>query len=190
VSSTLFEAAAERAVKTWKAYLAGLCLLLLAFVIDWMSGSPFFTEGKPIELANFKVVREALSATYGILFAVFVGASYQESRLLLRCAKGSLDKSLARPAAIDLWFISPFSHSRFLRFLFWLSFAYGFGLLGIFSVIHLAGCMQPHEGRMSQWPYQAIGVADALVFIGCLLFARWTCRNLQEVRRKLVPVTS
>ena len=63
MSANLFEAAAERAVKTWKAYLAALCLLLLAFVIDRMSGSPFFEKGEPIEIANFKVIREALSAT-------------------------------------------------------------------------------------------------------------------------------
>src|SRR4051794_7828449 len=102
MDSTLFEAAAERAVKTWKAYLAGLCLLLLAFVIDSMSGSPFFKQGKPIEFANFKVAREALSATYGILFAVFVGAAYQESRLLKVSVKGAAEKSVTRPSAIDL----------------------------------------------------------------------------------------
>src|SRR4051812_32290230 len=105
MSSTLFEAAAERAVKTWKAYLAALCVLLLAFIIDWMSGSPFFVKGEPIGLSNFKVVREALSATYGILFAVFVGAAWQESRLLRLSVKDAADSSVARPVAIDLWFI-------------------------------------------------------------------------------------
>jgi hypothetical protein len=187
MSSTLFEAAAERAVKTWKAYLAGLCLLLLAFVIDWMSGSPFFKEGK-IELGNFKVVREALSATYGILFAVFVGAACQESRLLRVSVKDAEDSSVARPVAIDLWFISPFSYSRSLRGLFWVSFSCGFGLLAFFSIIHLIGWKQPPAARMSHFVYRAIGAGDALVFAGCLRFALLPiCRNLQEVRRKLVP---
>lgn len=188
MSSTLFEAAAERAVKTWKAYLAALCVLLLAFIIDWMSGSPFFVKGEPIGLANFKVVREALSATYGILFAVFVGAAYQESRLLKLSVKDAADSSVARPVAIDLWFISPFSSSRSLRVLFWFSFLYGFGLLGFFTVIHLIGWRQPPEARMSHFAYRAIGVGDGLVLAGCLRFALAPiCRSLQEVRRKLVP---
>jgi hypothetical protein len=191
MSSTLFEAAAERAVKTWKAYLAALCVLLLAFIIDWMSGSPFFVKGEPIGLANFKVVREALSATYGILFAVFVGAACQESRLLRLSVKDAADSSVARPVAIDLWFISPFSYSRSLRVLFWVSFVYGFGLLAFFSVIHLLGCWPPPEARMSHFAYRAIGAGDALVLAGCLRFALAPIyRNLQEVRRKLVPPPS
>jgi ABC-type spermidine/putrescine transport system permease subunit I len=105
--------------------------------------------------------------------------------------KDAANSSVARPAAIDLWFISPFSYSGLLRALFWFSFFYGFGLLGFFSVIHIIGWKQPPQDRMSHFAYRAIGVGDGLVFAGCLLFALLPiCRNLQEVRRKLVPPPS
>ena len=116
-----------------------------------------------------------------------MGAAYQESCLLKRCVKESANSSVARPEAIELWFISPFSPSVWMRRLFALSVVYGFGLLGLFSVIHLIGWRQPAQGPMADCAYQAIGVFDALVFGCCLWPAFRTYRNLQEVRAKLAP---
>jgi len=185
VSSTLFEAAAERAGKTWKIYIVALCILQLTLVIDAMSGLSFLGKGGQIDLAGFKVVREALSATYGILFAVFIGAAYLESGLLLRSAGHTSGSILARPAALDLWFISPFSHSRFLRGLFWAALFNGFILLGVFAWVHVAGWGPPRSGTVPFWAYRAIGVVDLLVLIVCLEFARRIRRNLRKVRSKL-----
>jgi len=72
MESKLIEAALERVVKTWKTYITAICILLLTLIIDALSGFSFLRGGEPIDLAGFKVVREALSATYGILFSVFV----------------------------------------------------------------------------------------------------------------------
>lgn len=185
VSSTLFEAAAERAAKTWKIYIVALCILQLTLMIDAMSGLSFLWEGGQIDLAGFKVVREALSATYGILFAVFIGAAYLESGLLLRSAGDTSGSILARPAAIDLWFISPFSHSRFLRGLFWAALGYGFFLLGVFGWVHVAGCGPPRSGTVPFWAYRAIGWVDLLILVVCLKYAWRIRRNLGKVQSKL-----
>ena len=185
MGSTLFEAAAERTAKTWKTYIVALCVLQLTLMIDIMSGFSFLGEGGKIDLAGFKIVREALSATYGILFGVFIGTAYFESGLLLRSAGNTSGSILARPAAIDLWFISPFSHSRFLRGLFWAALAYGFLLLVVFGLIHVAGWGPPRSGTVPLWAYRAIGVVDLAVLIVCLKYARRICRNLGKVRSKL-----
>ncbi|HYJ06817.1 MAG TPA: hypothetical protein VEX43_16900 [Chthoniobacterales bacterium] len=183
MSSTLFDAAAERTGKTWKTYMVALCILQLTLMIDAMSGFSFLREGGEIDLAGFKIVREALSATYGILFAVFIGTAYFESGLLLRSAGDTSGSILAKPAAIDLWFISPFSHSRFMRGLFWAALGYGFFLLGFFGWVHVAGWGPPKY--MPFWAYRAIGVVDLLVLIVCLEYARRIRRNFAEVKSKL-----
>jgi hypothetical protein len=185
MSATLFEAAAEKTAKTWNRYIVALCILQLTLMIDQMSGAEFLCQGKPIDLAGFKVVREALSATYGILFAVFIGAAYLESRLLRESAPGS--SAMERPAVIDLWFVSPFSKSLFFRFLFWGALVYGFVLLAIFSVIHLAAIGPPRSNTVSSLTYRAIGAGDLLVLIFSTSYAFKIYRNLEEVRSKLMP---
>lgn len=72
MESKLFEAALERVAKTWKTYITAICILHLTLIIDALSGFSFLRGGEPIDLAGFKVVREALSATYGLLFSLFV----------------------------------------------------------------------------------------------------------------------
>jgi hypothetical protein len=154
-------------------------------MIDQMSGAEFLCQGKPIDLAGFKVVREALSAAYGILFAVFIGAAYLGSRVLRESAPGS--SAMERPAVIALWFVSPFSKSLFLRFLFWGALVYGFVLLAIFSVIHLAAIGPPRSNTVSSLTYRAIGAGDLLVLIFSTSYAFKIYRNLEKVRSKLMP---
>jgi hypothetical protein len=185
-----FEAALERAGKTWKRYSTALCALLLAFIIDWLSGFRFLKEQQQIEVAGFKVVREALSATYGILFSVFIATVFLEScQLLVRSA--TTDGALSDPPdALDLWLLSPFSGSRALRSIFWALFLYGFCLLAFFSIVHLMGHWPPNPGRnMSMGLYRGIGLFDLLLLIPCSYYGYRTYQNLQRVRSRLAPLS-
>ena len=112
MNSNLFEAALARTAKTWKAYVSAICILYLTLLIDSLSGFSFLSGNEPISLGGFKVVREALSLTYGILFTLFILTAFLESRVLKRSSV-SLAPSPSGPSAPDLWFISPFSAPGF-----------------------------------------------------------------------------
>ena len=82
MSSELFSDALKGTRATWKKYVTGLCILDLGVLIDWLSGRSFFSGKEPIELAGFKVVREALSASYGVLFVIFIITAFYQSCVL------------------------------------------------------------------------------------------------------------
>jgi len=182
MNSKLFEAALARAAKTWKTYVSAICVLYLTLLIDFLSGFSFLSGREPINLAGFKVVREALSLTYGILFALFVTSAWLESRVLRASSSGSDSSMPADSAALDLWFISPFSSARPLRFLFWFLFVDGFLFLAQFSLIHLACLWPPDPKRMSEGVYIMIGVIDLILLLICLPLAYRIYKNLQHVR--------
>jgi hypothetical protein len=185
IDSDLFKAALERAAKTWKTYATAICILNLTFMIDALSGLSFFRGGKPIDLAGFKVVREALSATYGILFTVFVATVFLESRLLRARFSVSGASTPGARSVLDLWLLSPFSDSPRLRKVFWFLFINGFLFLAAFSFVHLAFLFPPDPCRM--WPaaYVAIGAFDLILLFPCAWFAYRTYQNLQGVRSML-----
>jgi len=186
MDSKLFEAALERAAKTWKTYIAAICILHLTLIIDALSGFSFLLGKDPIDLAGFKVVREALSATYGILFSVFVATTFLESRLLkTRSSASDLAKSNGL-AMLDLWFLSPFSDLPLLRKVFWFLFIDGFLFLAQFSYAHLALISPPNPARMSSEMYVAIGGVDLVLLIICVPFGYRTYRNFQHVRAMLL----
>jgi len=181
MNSNLFEAAPARAAKTWKAYISALCILHLTLLIDSLSGFSFLSGNEPISLGGFKVVREALSLTYGILFTLFIVTAFLESGVLKRSSVG-LSPTPSGNSAVDLWFISPFSASRFLRGLFWFFLVDGFLFLAAFSLIHLDGRWPPNPDRMSAKIYTLIGRVDFILFVTCLPFAYLIYRNLRRVR--------
>lgn len=186
MNSNLFEAALARAAKTWKAYISAICILSITLLIDYLSGFSFLLGKEPINLGGFKVVREALSLTFGILFSLFIATAWLESRVLKRSAVAlSPSTSSSGNSALELWFISPFSASRFLRGVFWFFLVDGFLFLGTFSLIHLTGTLPPDPRRMAPWLYWAIGGIDCLVFAVCLPFAYFIFRNIQHVRSML-----
>lgn len=182
MSSERFEAALERAAKTWKAYFAAICILHVTVMIDALSGFPFLEGRTPIDLAGFEVVREALSATYGLVFSLFVATVYLESNLLKARSSAADLSSSCWLSVVDLWFLSPFSESPLLRAVFWFLFVDGFLVLGLFSFAHLAVVLPPDSGRMSLATYVAIGVVDLILMIICIPFAYYTYRNFEHVR--------
>jgi len=154
-------------------------------MIDILSGLTFLRGENAIDLAGFKVVREALSATYGILFSVFVATVFLESRLL-KDRSSFLDGSIySGGSMLDLWFLSPFSDFLLLRKIFWLLFIDGFIFLAGFSIIHLTLTFPPDSARMGTPVYMLIGAVDAIFFIVCAPFAYRTYQNLQHVRSML-----
>ena len=162
--------------------MVGICILHLTLLIDALSKFPFLRGEASIDLAGFKVVREALSATYGILFTLFVATAFLESKLLktsISAADGAASKELP---ALDLWFLSPFSDTPLFRKLFWFLFIDGFLFLAQFSFVHLALIWPPAPARMSPAIYRTIGAIDLLLFAICTPFAYWTYQNLQQVR--------
>lgn len=185
MSSERFEAALEQAAKTWKTYFAAICILHVTIMIDALSGFPFLTGETPIDLAGFEVVREALSATYGIVFALFVATVYLESDLLkARSSTAELSGS-SWLSVVDLWFLSPFSESPLLRGAFWFLFVHGLFVLALFSFSHLAVVLPPDPGRMSEAMYVAIGAVDLILLILCIPFAYFTYQNFEYVRALL-----
>jgi hypothetical protein len=162
-----------------------ICILHLTLLIDALSGFTFLRGKTPIDLAGLKVVREALSLTYGILFSVFVATVFLESRLLkARCSIGEVSAT-ERRSALDLWLLSPFSESALLRGIFWFLFIDGFLFLALFSFVHLALVFPPDPARMSATVYVAIGGIDCLLLFVCAPFAYRTYQNLRHVRSML-----
>jgi hypothetical protein len=187
MNSTLFEAALQRAVKTWKTYIVAICILHLTLIIDALSGFSFLSGKEAINLAGFKVVREALSATYGILFSVFIATAFLESRLLKAYASTTQVSTSKDLSVLALWLISPFSDSPLLRKVFWFLLIDGFLLLAQFSFFHLALVSPPDPNRMSPAAYRAIGAFDLFLFLICAPFAYRIYQNLQHVRSNLSP---
>ena len=177
-----FEALIEATAKTWRAYAVAIGVLYLSMVVDVLSKAPFFLGYHPIELGGFKIVREALSATYGIVFSGFVATVCLESNLLRKRLCSIEVATLSRTPVLDLWFLSPFSDSRLLRAMFWLLFADGFVLLAIFSIIHIALILPPDPARMSELTYRSIGAFDLLLLIVCVPFGYKTFGNLSCVQ--------
>ena len=184
MQSKLFETALERAAKTWQTYTKALCTLHLAFIIDALGGN-LFLQGKSIDFAGFTVVRESLSATYGILFSLFVATTFIESRLLKTCISPNNPLMPDELPVLHLWFLSPFSDLPFMRKMFWFLFIDGFHVLALFSFAHLF----PHGVKPSLnidlEIYGAIGVIDLILFIICVPFGYLTYRNFQSVRAML-----
>lgn len=188
MDAKLFEAALERAAKTWKTYIAAICILHLTLIIDALSGFSFLQGKDPIDLAGFKVAREALSVTYGILFSVFVATTFLESRLLkIRSSASNITKSNGL-SVLDLWFLSPFSCSPLLRKAFWFLFIDGFLFLAQFSFVHIALISPPNPARMSSGIYVVIGAVDLVLLIICVPFGYRTYQNFQHVRVMLRDV--
>ena len=185
MNSKLFDATLERVAKTWKTYISAICILYLTLIIDALSGFSFLRGINPIDLAGFKVVREALSATYGILFAVFVVSTFLESRLLKTCSSTSNLAKSNGLAVLDLWFLSPFSSSSLLSKAFWFFFIDGFLFLALFSFVHIALISPPNPARMMPEIYFAIGVVDSVLLVICAPFGYLTYRNFQYVRALL-----
>jgi len=185
MQTALFQEALKQTQKTWQRYSAAICILSLSFLIDGLSNFSFLKGHQPIEVGGFKVVREALSATYGILFFVFIVTAYLESQVLKQCSQTVADTgaaSLPDLSQLDLWFVSPFSKSTMLRRLFWGMLILGLLFLALFTVIHHASLMLPDPGRMSQAVYVSIGVGDLLLLVLCVRFCYWIYKNLQSVR--------
>jgi hypothetical protein len=185
MDSKLFEAALERAAKTWKTYVAAICILHLTLIIDSLSGFSFLRGETPIDLAGFKVVREALSATYGILFSLFVATAFLQSRLLTTRSSGTDLSTSNGLSVLDLWFLSPFSDSPLLRRAFWFLFIDGFLFLALFSFVHLALIIPPDPTRMSSAIYMAIGAVDLVLLVICVPFGYLTYKNFKHVRSML-----
>lgn len=186
MESKLFEAALERVVKTWKTYITAICILHLTLIIDALSGFSFLRGGEPIDLAGFKVVREALSATYGILFSLFVVNAFLESRLL-KSRSSATDLSTANGfSVLDLWFLSPFSDSQILRKAFWFLFIVGYLLLAQLSFVHLLFSETLSDPtRMSPGIFAAIGAIDFILLVICIPFGYRIYQNFQHVRSML-----
>jgi hypothetical protein len=185
MATDFFSAVLERTIKTWRTYTVVLSGLGLTFIVDALNGFAFFHKQTAIELAGFKVVREALSLTYGILFAVFVGAVFLESCLLeRRCPVGAAQSDEAEKL-LDGWLISPFSEMPLLRISFWILFLAGFGTLASFSVVHIALWWPPDPARMSRSVYRMIGILDGVLLGISVGFGVSTYRNLREVRSRL-----
>ncbi|TLU87345.1 MAG: hypothetical protein FDX21_00430 [Chlorobium sp.] len=193
MQSKLFETALERAAKTWQTYTKVLCTLHLAFIIDALGGY-LFLQGKSIDFVGFTVVRESLSATYGILFSLFVATTFIESRLLKTCVSSNNSLMPDELPVIHLWFLSPFSELSFMRKVFWFLYIDGFHFLALFSFAHLAifispDCVQSFLKidliKLPDDIYVGIGVIDLVLFIICVPFGYLTYRNFQSVRAAL-----
>jgi hypothetical protein len=181
VKSDLFDAALLKTQKTWKTYVTAICSLNIGFLIDWLGKFSFFKGEAEISVAGFKVVREALSLTYGLLFAVFIATALCESRLL----KALSETATRRPESTELefWYLSPFSRSRWRRFLWAGFFVDGYVLLVVFSVIHITKWIPPKT--METPLYVGIGWFDAFIFFGCALFVWPIYQNLRSVRHRI-----
>lgn len=185
MATDAFKPALERTIKTWQKYTVALCALTFAFVIDAVGGFEFFKKQTEINLAGFKVVREAFSLSYGIFFCLFTGLVFLESSVLeKRSTDGARSAEEIRPL-LDGWIISPFSERKLLRALFWYLFGCGFITLAGLTLIHLALWWPPDRGRMSWTVYRAIGVFDAATLFVSLWFGYRTYRNLRAVRATL-----
>lgn len=180
-----FNAMLEATAKTWKAYAVALGVLYLGMVIDFLGPMPFFKGEAPIDVGGFKVVREALSATYGLLFTVFVVTVFFESRRLLQLVQSMDLSGLRRSITQDLWLLSPFSEVRALRAAFWLLFADGFVLLAVFSYVHLALHWPPDAKRMSALLYQGIGLVDLVLLVAVVPLGYLTFTNLRQVQQSI-----
>jgi len=182
----LFNDALKDAKHTWGKYIAALCILHVGFLIDALGGFEFFCGKGELHLGDFKVVREALSGTYGVLFFVFiVAAAYQAKLLRMLCpATGDRPHDVAdRFDKGHLWLLSPFSPFGGLRFVFWLLFAHGFFTLALFSMVHLAGWHAP-PGADRAATYRLVGFLDLGLFCASL-FPGWSIyRDLYRVCRK------
>jgi hypothetical protein len=181
MKSDLFEAALLKTQKTWKTYVKALCGLTLGFLIDWLGGLSFFKGRAEINLAGFKVVREALSLTYGLLFAAFIATAFYESRLLKTLSETAV--RLPESTELELWYLSPFCNSRWRRFGWSYFFFVGYFLLAVFSFIHLSACIPPTIMKM-RW-YFLIGVVDGVILLACLWPGWRIYRNLRSVRHRL-----
>ena len=176
----------ERVINTWKTYVTAICILHLTLIIDALSGFSFLRGEEPIDLAGFKVVREALSATYGILFSLFVVNAFLESRLL-KTRSSATDLSTANGfPVLELWFLSPFSDSQILRKAFWFLFIVGYLLLAQLSVVHLLFSERLSDPtRMSSEVFAAIGAIDFILLVICMPFGYRIYQNFQHVQSML-----
>jgi hypothetical protein len=159
-------------------------------------------EGGAIEVGGFKIVREALSATYGLLFTLFVFRAWLESRVAWKICKAEtvVPISAVETKAV-LWLVSPFSWFRALRWVFWGLLADGFITLAVFSAIHIgnvrslpnwlklveSGIAPPGNSRpitLPPWAYKGIGYMDLVLLLVCL----WPCvgliQNLTRIRKR------
>ncbi len=193
MQSRLFETALGRAAKTWQTYTKALCTLHLAFIIDALGGF-LFLKGKSIDFLGFTVVRESLSATYGILFSLFVATTFIESRLLKNCVSPNNPLMPDELPVLPLWFLSPFSDLPLMRWMFWILYIDGFQYLAFFSLAHLAIFIYPdwvnlfpNNGlkNLQDNKYIAIGVINLILLIICVPFGYLTYRNFQSVRAAL-----
>lgn len=204
----VFASALENMQSTWKAFALTLCTLHLLLIIDVLSGSQFMKEGGAIEIGDFKIVRETLSATYGLLFTFFVVKALLESRVVRELCIAEAEGSISEvDTKAVLWLVSPFSWSRGLRVVFWLLLADGFILLAAFSAIHLFDVRsfpflpeitEPVKGssgaqlpiKMLKPAYVGIGVLDLLLLVFCLWRCRELVENLRFIRAKFTPARS
>jgi hypothetical protein len=173
----------ETTSKTWKAYAKAISILNLTFLIDWMGGFTFMKKGGSLDIGGFKIVREAFSATYGIVFFAFVLTVFLQSGLLSR----STDPPMPSDAddQLDSWFLSPFSDSALVRFIFWLFFVGGFLWLAALCVVHLFLISEPDPDRMSEAIYFLIGVGNTILLAVATWLGKRTYQNMAEVRDRL-----
>lgn len=179
----LFEAALLKTQKTWQTYVKALCALDLVLLIDRLGGSNFLNPGGQIDVAGFKVVREALSATYGILFAVFIVATFCESRLLKKFSETAVH--FPESAEVALWFLSPFSWSRWGRGFRIVLFINGYFWLAWFARIHITNKYPPLKDGMKHPLYVGIGYVDAIIFLVCVCLGVMIYLDIRCVRHRL-----
>ena len=191
----LFKAALKQTQTTWQRYIAAYCLLQMGFVIDVLGGSSFLVKHQAVELAGFKVVREAISFAYGVLFLVFVVAALVESRILRRCfdtPDPKVSAALQELPELQLWLVSPFStfrlgRYRVLRGVFWLLFLFGFSTLVFFIAVHLLppALLYPKVLRtpplIDRRLFQAIGWFALAVLLLCIPLGWEIFKNLKAV---------
>ena len=183
----LFNDALKDAKNTWGKFFAALCILDVGFLIDALGGFEFFHGKGELHLGDFKVVREALSGTYGVLFFVFIVTAAYQAKLLRMLCPATSDRPHDPVDRFDkghLWLLSPLSPFGGLRFVFWLLFAHGFFTLALFSTVHLTGWQAP-PGTDPATTYRLVGFLDLGLFLASL-FPGWSiCRELGRVRWKL-----
>lgn len=188
----LFKATLKQTQSTWQRYIASYCLLQLGFIIDVLGGSGFLLGHQAIELAGFKVVREAISLTYGVLFLVFVVSALFESRILRQCFDATGHEVLLEPPELKLWLVSPFSTFRIgpfrvFRIIFWLLFIFGFSTLLLFIDVHLVppALLYPKVLRtpplIDRGLFVAIGWFDLAVLLLCIPLGWQIFENLRAV---------
>ena len=185
----LFEAILKQIQGTWQKYTVALSILVMSFIIDGLSGFKFLHDTQEIQLAGFKVVRESISVAFGLLFSVFVVAAFYQSENLKRSSQALTEanaEALRNMPGLQLWLSSPFSPSRFLRWVFWGVFVSGYLWLAWFSLVHLLAYGQLASQPHGPWLFRSIGVFDLALFCVCVKLGWLLYWNFEDVRVKLL----